>query len=280
MAETTPAQQDAYALLLQVFTNYGLASLAPKILEYVQQGFSSDTISIQLQGTAEYKQRFSANETRRKAGLRVLSPAEYLSTETGYRQVMAQAGFPSGFYDSPDDFAKYIGNDTSVDEIKERADAAVKVAKNSDPGYRQMLSTEFGIQFTDGDIAAFALDQKRALPVLQRQADAIGIADAARKQALGYSAARATQLAELGVTADQAQQAYSQIAEATAAESRAAAAFGLDYSQTDAEDEILTGSASAKRKRTQVEQAFGAVNTATRSTKSRTALGSDTASSY
>ena len=277
---TTPAQQDAYELLRQMFVNYGLGTLAPKILEYVQQGFSSDTITLQLQETTEYKQRFAGNEKRRAKGLRVLSPAEYLSTEEGYRQVMAQAGMPSGFYDDPSDFSDRIGDDVSVDEVKGRVDQYVQVAKNTDPEYRSFLANTFGIQFTDGDIAAFVMDKTRALPILQRQADAIGIADAARKQSLGYSKTRALQLAELGVTADQAQQAYPQIAEATAAESRAASAFGLDYSQTDAEDEILTGSASAKRKRQKVEAAFGAVNTATRSTKSRTALGSDTASSY
>lgn len=277
---TTPAQQDAYELLRLMFVNFGLGTLAPKILDYVQQGYSSDTITLRLQETPEYKTRFAGNEKRRAAGLPVLSPAEYLSTENAYRSVMQQAGLPSGFYDHPDDLAGYIGNNTSPDEIKTRVDTAVQLAKNSDPAYRKMLSDGWGIQFTDGDIAAFVLDQKRALPILQRQADAIGIADAARKQALGYSAERANQLAELGVTADQAQQAYSQIAEATASERRAAAANGLDYTQTDAEDEILTGSASAKRKRTQVESAFGAAASAGRSTKSRTALGRDTASSY
>jgi hypothetical protein len=276
---TTPAQQDAYELLRQMFVNYGLGTLAPKILDYVQQGYSSDTITLQLQETPEYKTRFAGNEKRRAAGLPVLSPAEYLSTENAYRQVMQAAGMPSGFYDDPSDFADHIANDRSPDEIKGRVDEYLKVAKNVTPEARAMFQREWGI-FSDGDIAAFVMDQKRALPILQRQVDAIGISEAARKQALSYSAARAQELADQGVTADQAQQAYSQIAEATAAESRAAAAFGLDYSQTDAENELLTGSASAKRKRQQVESAFGAVNTATRSTKSRTALGSDTASSY
>src|SRR5512139_2967154 len=70
--------RDAYMALLSLFSGYGLGSLAPKILEYVQQGYGADTITMLLQRTDEYKRRFSANEIRRKNGLPVLAPNEYL----------------------------------------------------------------------------------------------------------------------------------------------------------------------------------------------------------
>ena len=92
----------------QMFNNYGLGTLAPKITEYVQQGFSPDTVTLKLQETPEYKQRFAGNESRRKSGLSVLSPKEYLATEDAYRQIMRSTGLPKGFYDSPDDFSKFI----------------------------------------------------------------------------------------------------------------------------------------------------------------------------
>jgi hypothetical protein len=55
------------------------------------------------------KRRFAGNQQRRKLGLPVLSPREYLETEAAYRQVMESAGLPRGFYDSPDDFSSWIG---------------------------------------------------------------------------------------------------------------------------------------------------------------------------
>jgi hypothetical protein len=50
----------------QLFNNYGLGTLAPKITEYVQQGFSPDTVTLKLQETPEYKQRFAGNEITQK----------------------------------------------------------------------------------------------------------------------------------------------------------------------------------------------------------------------
>jgi hypothetical protein len=95
----TGENRDAFMAVNALFKNYGLESLAGKIYEYVKNGYSADTISILLQDTSEYKQRFQGNEARKAAGLPVLSPAEYLSTEASYRQIMQSAGLPSGFYD-------------------------------------------------------------------------------------------------------------------------------------------------------------------------------------
>jgi|SRR5215216_2530516 len=72
------AQRDAYLALKSLFDGYGLGTLATKILEFVQNGYSSDTISVLLQETTEYKQRFAGNEKRKAAGLPVLRPGDYL----------------------------------------------------------------------------------------------------------------------------------------------------------------------------------------------------------
>ena len=71
----TGANRDAAKALVELFKQYGLESLAPKIVEFIQNGYSADTTAILLQDTTEYKQRFAANEARRKKGLPVLSPA-------------------------------------------------------------------------------------------------------------------------------------------------------------------------------------------------------------
>ena len=109
-------------------------SLAPKILSYVQNGMSADTIAIELQNTSEYKQRFGANDARVKAGLPALSPSEYLATERSYRQIMQAAGMPLGFYDdSPNDFSRWLEMDVSPTEVKARVDAASEAINNALP---------------------------------------------------------------------------------------------------------------------------------------------------
>ena len=84
MADTT---QDAIASLTDTFKNYGLGSLAGRIAEYLYQGYSQDTVSLMLQDSPEYKKRFAGNDARVKNGLPVLSPKEYLATESAYRAV-------------------------------------------------------------------------------------------------------------------------------------------------------------------------------------------------
>src|SRR5512139_2892034 len=85
-------KRDAYIAVYKLFQSYGLATLAPKIFEYVQKGYSADTISMLLQDTAEYKKRFAGNELRRQAGMPVLSASDYLSLESQYRQELREGG--------------------------------------------------------------------------------------------------------------------------------------------------------------------------------------------
>src|SRR5581483_4049481 len=72
---------NAFAQLQATFDSYGLSSLVPDIKNYLQQGYTNDTISLLLQQTDAYKQRFAGNTLRAKNGLAVLSPADYLSLE-------------------------------------------------------------------------------------------------------------------------------------------------------------------------------------------------------
>lgn len=271
---------DWFDELTSMFRQNGLEALANTVISLAQQGYSGAAFDLQLQQSDAYRQRFAANEARKRAGLPVLSPAEYLASERQFRQVMQTAGLPSGFYDDPSDFKRFLENDTSVAEINDRVNAAVSLAKQTDPAYRSMLANEFGIGLTDGDIAAYLLDQKRALPILQRQVQAVGIADAARRQGLTYSQQRATQLAELGITGEQAQQAYGQIATATQAYGKASDAFGGDYTQADAENEALLGDAAARAERELLDTTFKGYNPGSSSRKSSKSLSDDTTGSY
>lgn len=202
--------RNAFEALNQTFSNYGLQSLAPKIFDMVQKGYSADTISILLQDTEEYKQRFAGNEKRKAAGLPVLSPAEYLSTESSYRQLMRQAGLPAGFYDQPDDFNSFIAKDLSPSELKSRVDMASQATTLANVGYKKALQEMYGID--DAHVTAYFLDPDRAVPLLQKQAAAAAIGAEALKRGLQTNTGRMEQFATAGVTAQQAAQAYGQIA--------------------------------------------------------------------
>lgn len=242
----TGANRDAYLALNNLFTSYGLGSLAPKIFDYIKNGYSADTISILLQETSEYKQRFAGNEARRKAGLPVLSPSEYLSVESSYRQIMQTAGLPSGFYDTPSDFTQWIGRDVSPSEIQSRVDMATQATVLANPDYRKALN-QMGVD--DSQLTAYFLDQTRALPILQKSAATAAVGAGALAQGLRFDKAYAETLATQGVTGEQARQGYSQIAGELPEMQKLGEIYGQEYTQRTAEEAVFEGKGPAVEKR-------------------------------
>lgn len=244
-----PAEQDdAYLMLVQMLREWGLESLAPDVLKMLQDGRTQEQISILLQDTDAYKHRFIGNEARRKAGLSVLSPKEYLQTEAAYRQIMESAGLPSGFYDSPSDFADWIGADVSPSEIKSRVDLAVDAAQRLDDGTRQAFRDFYGLG--PNDLAAYFLDRERALPQLQQIARGAQIGGAGYSQGLAMTRQRAEQLAASVLVGDQEiAPTIGRVATLTKDIGLLGGLYGSDYTQTDAEQELFFADEKAKRKR-------------------------------
>lgn len=240
--------RDAYMALLSLFSGYGLGSLAPKILEYVQQGYGADTITVLLQRTDEYKQRFAANETRRAKGLPVLSPQEYLATETAYRQLMRNAGLPEGFYDQPDDFTNFLAMDVSPTELKQRVDIANQATALADDSTKQALS-QMGI--TGPDITAYFLDPNRATTLIQKQMATAQIGGAALANNLQFNQNTAEQFALMGITQAQAREGYGAIAGYLPQASKLGDIYGQAYDQAVAEAEVFgqSGAAAEQRKK-------------------------------
>ena len=203
-AALTGAQRDANAAVLALFTSYGLASLAPVIMSYIKNGYSADTASIMLQDTTQYKTRFAGNTARIKAGLSVLSPAEYLATEKSYGQIMSKYGLPAGFHDQTSDYQKFIEADVSPVELDQRAQSASDFVNRNDA---QSLAY-FKQYYSTGDMIAYALDPKRAAPLVGKAYEASLIGGAAATQGLGVSKLVSEDLAGRGITADQASQGF------------------------------------------------------------------------
>jgi hypothetical protein len=243
----TGENRDAFLALKSLFNTYGLGSLAGKIYDYVKQGYGADTIAILLQDTKEYKTRFAGNEARAKNGLAVLSPADYLATEQAYRQILSSAGLPKGFYDNPADFMRWISDDVSPTEIKSRVDLAVAATGQANPQYKEALFKMYGIN--EADLTAYFLDRKRAEPILKKQAAAGAIGAAALRRGFAANTLDLEGYATLGITADQAEQAYAQISEGWDSMLGIAGRYGSSWSQREAEQEVFTpGASSASEK--------------------------------
>jgi hypothetical protein len=188
----------------------GLGALGGRIVEFVKQGFDPETIEFKIRETPEFKLRFPANEARKKAGLPVLSLDEYIAAENAYQSVFRQAGFAKGFYDSKEDFTKFLENDISPSELKNRVDIASMSVDNADPFYVDSLQRLYGIP--KADMVAYALDPERAMPFINRQVQAAQFGGEAARQGLNIDRSMAETYTGLGVTQTQARQGFEQVA--------------------------------------------------------------------
>lgn len=255
LSQLTGDQRNAYSALVTIFNSYDLGSLAPDILKYVQQGFNSDTISLLLQGTDAYKQRFAGNQQRLANGYAVLSPADYIATEQAYRQSMRAAGLPAGFYDSTSDFTNFIGNDVSASELNNRIQLASQATLTASPQYTQALK-QMGL--SQGDLTAYFLDPSKALPLLQQQSATAQIGSEAIARGLTFDQGYAQQLAQAGFSQSQAAQGYTQIANEFGQLQNAAGVFGQNYGFNTEEQAVFqpgagTGGMNAARLRASLQ---------------------------
>jgi hypothetical protein len=261
-------RQSAYDLLYNEFSKYGLGSLVEGVKGLIQSNISPSQFAIELQNTKEYQDRFKANQDRIKAGLRALSPAEYIGLEDQYQNIMRTYGLPASYYTKDTTgkqagFEKFLANDVSASELEDRIATAQQRVLNSNPEVLQALK-QFYPDISNADILAYTLDPQNALTNIKRKVTAAEIGGAALAQGLQASGGTAESLAGLGITKAQAQQGYQNVAEILPRGSQLADIYGQQpYTQQTAESEVFNtqGSAEAKKQRqklTALEQAsFG-----------------------
>jgi murein DD-endopeptidase MepM/ murein hydrolase activator NlpD len=278
-AEKIAAQRESIGkIVADRFAQYGLSSLGNKILEFARLGYTEATITLELQKTDEYKARFSANTERQKKGLSVLSPAEYLSVEDGYRQTLRAYGLNQ--FDNDTYVKQFIANDMSPSELSSRVVTAVQRVQNADPLISRTLRDYYGI--SNIDMVAYVLDPNNQLPKIQRQVAAAEIGSAARLQGLEAGVSVSEQLASQGITQAEAQKGYATIADILPTSEKLSSIYGTQlpgYGQAEAEQEVFNTLASAQRKRRALSEAETG-QFSTKSGLSRTSLTNRTGGQY
>jgi len=241
-------RQSAIKSLQDRFAKYGLSSLANKILELAQDGATEATITLQLQETPEYQMRFRANQERLKKGLTVLTPAEYLNLEDGYRQILRAYGLRQ--FDTDDYVQQFISNDVSPAELSNRVVTAVQRVQNADPQIARTLRDFYGIG--QEDLVAYVLDPEQQFQRIERQVAAAEIGTAARLQGIEAGVGTAEALAAQGITQAEARRGYSTIADILPTAEKLSEIYGgveKGYGLAEAEQEVFNSLAEAQRRR-------------------------------
>ena len=230
----TGGQRNAYDAVFATLQQFGLETLASKLLEYVRNGYSQDTIALELQQTNEWKQRFIGNEARKKAGLPVLSPQEYLATERSYRQIMREAGLPGGFYDQNSDFADFIGKDVSPTELSGRVKNATDFINRADPKQLAYMRQHY----TKGDLIAAALDPTKAADLIKKQFEAATIGGNAAASGLTVGTGMAERLAAAGLDDNASRAGFSALGRDRATITKLS---GIDGTQQLTDEQLAAG---------------------------------------
>lgn len=243
-----PERKSIMDILTARFAQFGLSSLVPKIKELAISGATENTITFALQETDEYKTRFKANQIRLQKNLKVLSPAEYITVEDSYRQVLRAYGLKQ--FDTDDYVSQFIANDVSPTELSNRVVTAVQRVQNADPAVSRTLRDYYGVG--QADLVAYVLDPEQQFQKIQRQVAAAEIGTAARIQGLEAGVGVAEQLAAQGVTQAEAQKGYATIADILPTAKKLSDIYGTTiegYDQATAEQEVFNQLASAQRAR-------------------------------
>jgi hypothetical protein len=244
------SNRDAFVALETLFNSYGLGTLVNSIFNFIQQGYSQDTITLLLQQTPEYQQRFAGNAARQKNGLAILSPADYLATEASYYQIVQAAGLPANFYNSTSDWVNWIGNDVSPAEVQSRVQMAQTATEQAPPDLVQALG-QMGVP--QSSLVSYFLDDSKALPIITQQFNAAQIGAAALRNNLVMDPARATTFANMGITVDQANSAYQQIGETLPTLEELGRVYNQNYTQQTAENNLIMGQGQAAFETSQLE---------------------------
>jgi hypothetical protein len=235
--------------LSAMFEGYGLGTLAGFISRRILADVSEDMLMLELYDQPEYQLRFPGMKALRDKG-KTITEAEYIKDEKAFAQTARFFDVPVGFYDTPDDFGKLIGNLVSPKEFQDRLQVGQDLARSMSPGIRTQLQELYNVG--EGGITAYVLDADRALPLIQKQAKAAQFVGIGREKGFkleGMTAAQAEQIvgteAYSKLTAQQMQTALGQAAQLRQTQSRLTGIEGQVYNEGEALKAVIESSPEA-----------------------------------
>jgi hypothetical protein len=240
----TAEQQSAKAIVDATLAQYGLGGLGAFAWSLYLAGAPVEQVMLEIRNRPEYATRFAGMAALAAKG-RALSEQAYIEYERSAASLFRAYGMPVGFYDQPDDFARYIGGEVSLKELEDRLKIGQTAAFSGPLETRTKLQELYGI--SGGALTAYWLDPDRAMAVLTQQYTAASLAGEGLRQGLTVGRTQAERLATLGVSDEQARQGFGQVAAAqelgmtlpgeaatqVGAEDLVDTAFGLDAAATE-----------------------------------------------
>lgn len=206
------ATSAAWAALEQMLKNYGLGELTTWAKQQFVDGRSPDEITLALEDQPAFKQKYKAIFDRRAKGLPPVSVADIMQYRQQALNLEHFYGLPQGVVSDDAHVNAFVAGDTSFDELTHRIQQGALIAQQSPPEVKQWLAENYGIN--DGALTAFFVDPIHAMPYIDKVATSALLGGAATRQGFGnLTADEAGRLALAGVSTDQANQGFGQLAQ-------------------------------------------------------------------
>jgi hypothetical protein len=206
-AQETRRTQNATATMKALLQEYGLNSLYDRVVGFIKEGYDPEAISVLIRTTPEYKQRFPAMDALGKKG-RAISEAEYIDYERTASNLERRYGFPSGMLMGS--VTDLLTNEVSASELNDRVLLASAASIQAPQEVKDTFMQYYGI--SDGGLTAYFLDPDKATPLLEKQYASSLIGVEASRQGVGMDVYGSENLANLGITQEQARQGFGRVA--------------------------------------------------------------------
>lgn len=206
-AQDAQRSQNAIATMKALLQDYGLNSLYERVVGFVKEGYDPEAISVLIRTTPEYKQRFPAMEALGKKG-RAISEAEYIDYERTASNLERRYGVPTGMLMGS--VSELLTNEVSASELNDRVLLASAASIQAPQEVKDTFMQYYGI--SEGGLTAYFLDPDKATPLLEKQYATSLIGVEASRQGVGMDVYGSENLANLGITQEQARQGFGRVA--------------------------------------------------------------------
>jgi hypothetical protein len=122
-------------------------------------------VNIWIRDQPEFIAKFPAMKDLQAKGI-YWTPAEYLQYVQGVNEVMSRTGAPKELWDDPEDYAKLLRNDWSIDEVTDAATAAESAVLNLPPEVKAQARA-WGLN--DGDLVGMWLNPDKGRTLAERK---------------------------------------------------------------------------------------------------------------
>jgi len=211
------ANPGALQIVTDALKQAGLGALSASAWAMWNKGYDFNAIMDDptqgIRASAEYKKVFPAMAELNKMG-EGITEGQYLDKVAADKELLKQYNMPPGIFDTPEYLGSLMTNHVNIVDLQKRLIAIQDTVMSLDPNVKKYAKDVFGLD--DGHMMAWAADPTLALPIIQKQAEAVKIGGAAF--AAGIAASDITQaesmsLANAGVTQAQAQQGFTNVAQ-------------------------------------------------------------------